>query len=202
MASSVAKHGQENDIIIGSDNSTGLGHVKGKKGDDEKITEESKEDEAIDWEEGGVEDEDARVELGLVARIWTNRNINVKSFMATIKNIWHPKHGLDISATGNNVFVFQCYHWKEKQRVLEGQPWHFDRHAIILDEINGAIKPSNMELYAFPMWVRVYNLPFKGRLNTANVETIGNKICSFVKMDAMGSVGIDKLIRLRIMVDV
>lgn len=52
------------------------------------------------------------------------------------------------------------------------------------------------------MWVRVYNLPFKGRLNKANVENVANKIGIFVKMDRSGSLGIDKSIGIRVLIDV
>ena len=92
-----------------------------------------------------------------MGKIWTGRNINANAFMTTIKNVWQPKHGLDISNIGKNMFVFQFYHWKDKHRVLDGQPWHFNRHAFLLGEIDGNIKPSDMELFELPMWVRVSN---------------------------------------------
>lgn len=160
------------------------------------------EEEAVNWADEGEEDEEARVELGLVGRIWTKRRINANAFMETIKAVWQPNHGVEISSMGDNTFVFQFHHWRDKNKVVEGQPWHFDNHAILLGDIDGNIKPSDMELCTLPMWVRVYNLPFKGRLNMMNVEAIGKKIGQFVKMDASGSVGIDKSIRLRVNVDV
>ncbi|XP_021741925.1 uncharacterized protein LOC110708126 [Chenopodium quinoa] len=126
----------------------------------------------------GEDDEDARIELAL------------------------PKHGVDISNIGKNRFLFQFYHWRDKQRVLDEQPWHFDRHALILGETTDSVKPSDIELFHLPMWIRVYNLPFKGRLNLANIENIGNKIGMFVKLDAAAKVGIDKSIRIRVLVDV
>lgn len=86
--------------------------------------------------------------------------------------------------------------------MVEGQPWHFDNHAILLGDIEGNSKPSDLELYQLPMWVRVYNLPFKGRLNMVNVEAIGKKLGQFVKMDMSGSLGIDKSMRLWVNVDV
>lgn len=42
------------------------------------------------------------------------------------------------------------------------------------------------------MWIKVYNLPFKGRLNPKNAEAIVRKLGGFVKVDFLGSVGIDK----------
>ena len=59
-----------------------------------------------------------------------------------------------------------------------------------------------MNLYELPMCVRIYNLSFKRRLNLANVEALGNKFRTFIKMDSSESLGIDKSVRWRIKVDV
>uniref|UniRef100_A0A803MR69 Reverse transcriptase zinc-binding domain-containing protein n=1 Tax=Chenopodium quinoa TaxID=63459 RepID=A0A803MR69_CHEQI len=63
--------------------------------------------------EDAEEDEDARVELGLVGKLWTNRNVNVNAFISTMKNVWQPKHGLEIKlnsvsleAIGNKIGKF------------------------------------------------------------------------------------------------
>lgn len=40
------------------------------------------------------EDEDARVELGLIGKIWTNRHINSNAFITILKNVERPKHGV------------------------------------------------------------------------------------------------------------
>ena len=133
------------------------------------------DEEAIEWEDEGEGDEEARVELGVVGKVWTQRHINAKAFMATMKSVWQPMQGMDISNIGRNTFVFQFYHWRDKQRVMEGQPWHFDNHAISLDDIAGKGNPANIELFKLPLWVRVYNLPFKGRLNHTNLESVGEK---------------------------
>ncbi|KAL2899240.1 hypothetical protein RDABS01_024322 [Bienertia sinuspersici] len=166
------------------------------------IGEDREDEEAIVWEENEVEDEDDRIELSLVGKIWTNRNVNMKAFITTMENVWQPKYGVEISNIGKNLYMCQFHHWKDKQYVLNEQPWHFDRHAIILKEIEENVKPIDIELSELPMWVRVYNLPFKGRLNQGNIEKIGNKLGSFIRMDNSGAMGIDKSIRIRIWIDV
>lgn len=163
---------------------------------------EGEQDEAVVWVDDGEDDDEARVALGLVGKIWTDRHINANAFMATMKTVWQPTHGVDISNIGPNSFVFQFHHWRDKQRVIDRQPWHFDNHAVILGDITGNTKPSDMELWELPMWVWVYNLPFKGRLNISNVAAIGNKLGTFIKVDNSGSMGIDKSIRMRVNVDV
>ncbi|KAL2922868.1 Olfactory receptor 8S1 [Bienertia sinuspersici] len=81
--------------------------------------------------------------------------------------------------------------------VLEGQPWYFDRHITLLSEVKGNCKPSDVQIYTFLIWARLYNLLFKGRLNIVDVKAIGDKIRTFVKMDSSGSMGIDKFLRIR-----
>lgn len=156
----------------------------------------------VEWIEEDSEEEEARKELGLVIRIWTQRNVNQNAFITTMKNIWQAKADVEIKNIGKNMYVVQFYHWKDKQRVIEGQPWHFDRHVILMNDITGNCKPSDIQLWESPIWARVYDLPFKGRLNVLNVKAIGNKIGSFIKMDNAGVMGIDKSIRLRVMHDV
>lgn len=73
---------------------------------------------------------------------------------------------------------------------------------MVLGDIQGNIKPSDIELYGLPLWVRVYNLPFKGRLNPNNIQAVGKKIGAIINVDQSGSRGIDKSIRIRIMVDI
>lgn len=73
----------------------------------------------------------------------------------------------------------------------------------MIGKIRGNVKPSDIQLYGLPLWVRVYNQPFKGRLDQKNVQTGGNKIGVVLnKIDDSGSGGIDKSIRIRIMIDI
>lgn len=71
-----------------------------------------------------------------------------------------------------------------------------------MDDIKGNNKPSDIKLFEFPIWARIYNLPFKGRLNDANMRALGDKLGSFVMMDKSGVMGIDISIRIRILHDV
>lgn len=91
------------------------------------------------------------MELGLVGRIWTNRHINQNAFISTMKNVWQPKHAVDIRSTGKDLFVFQFHHWRDKQRVIDGQPWHFDRHIFLMNHVKGNCKPSDIPLFEFPI---------------------------------------------------
>ncbi|KAL2928557.1 hypothetical protein RDABS01_006570 [Bienertia sinuspersici] len=124
-----------------------------RNGDKEETSEE-KEDDSIEWRDDGEEEEEDRVALSLMGELWTKRSINNKAFMSTIKGVWQLKYVVDIRNIGKNKFLFQFYHWKDKNRVLEGQPWHFDKYALLLGEIHGTHKPSDINLTYMPIWAR------------------------------------------------
>jgi len=70
-----------------------------------------------------------------------------------------------------------------------------------LGEIQGKIKPSDIQLSYIPIWVRVYDLPFKGGYNDTNATMIGKKIGSFIQLDKWDSMEIDKSLRIRVLID-
>uniref|UniRef100_A0A803MYR8 Endonuclease/exonuclease/phosphatase domain-containing protein n=1 Tax=Chenopodium quinoa TaxID=63459 RepID=A0A803MYR8_CHEQI len=82
--------------------------------EEDVITEASKAEqteEVIEWDDNGEDDENARIELALVGRIWTIRNVNVNAFIVTMKEVWQPKYGnvgdMNISLHQNNeIFLF------------------------------------------------------------------------------------------------
>lgn len=119
-----------------------------------------------------------------------------------MKRIWNPKHGCEANCIGDKTFYFQFHHWKDKSFVMEAQPWHFDHHILILDDVRGNCKPSDIALFEVPFWVRVYDLPFKGRTNEQNARAIGNKIGTFLEMDKSDVIGINKSLRIRVKIDV
>lgn len=160
------------------------------------------DDEACEWLDDGNEEEEDRLSLSLIGKLWTKRSLNPTAFMSTIKNVWVTQHGVDISMIGKNTFQFQFYHWKDKEKVLNGQPWHFDKVALLLTDMNAAQKPSNLQFYALPMWVRIYNIPFRGRFNENNARVLGEKIGEYVDMDKSESIGMEKSLRIRVRLDV
>lgn len=103
---------------------------------------EEEEEVALGWIVEGEEEEKAQVELGLVGKLWTDRNVNSPALIAQMRRIWNPKHGMEGNCIERNIFFFQFYHWKDTEFVMNSQPWHFDRHVLALNNVHGEIKPS------------------------------------------------------------
>uniref|UniRef100_A0A803MTJ7 Amino acid transporter transmembrane domain-containing protein n=1 Tax=Chenopodium quinoa TaxID=63459 RepID=A0A803MTJ7_CHEQI len=109
------------------------------------------DNQEIDWiDEGEEEEEVAKIELGVVGKVWTDRNINANTLISLMQKIWKPKHGLEANCVGKNLFIFQFHHWKDKAFVMDSQPWHFDHHVIVLSDVEGNTRISDVQLYYIP----------------------------------------------------
>lgn len=140
--------------------------------------------------------------MGVIEKIWTDRNINANDLIAIMRKFWNPKHALDANCLEKNMFFFQFHHWRDTEFTMEAQPWHLDKYILALNNVRGNLKPSEYSLYIVPFRVRVYDLPILGRNNEVNARRIGNKLGEFMKVDQSDIVGINKSLRVRVMIEV
>ncbi|KAJ4835622.1 hypothetical protein Tsubulata_010866 [Turnera subulata] len=118
-----------------------------------------------------------------------------------MKMVWKLAHDMEISQLDSNLFVFQFFHWRDRERVLENEPWNFDNQLVILSEISGHEQPSEICLDHVPMWVRVYDVPFNLR-KPKFIELLGEKVGSFLELDMERSLTQGKFIRFKTSIDV
>lgn len=162
----------------------------------------SKVEDVCDWVEDGNDEENDRISLGMVGKLWSERVLNPTAFMTTIKNVWVTQHGVDVKMIGKNLFQFQFYHWRDKEKVMKGQPWHFDKVALLLADMDEALKSEDIQFVTLPIWVRMYNIPFRGRCNEANARMMGEKIGDVLEVNKSDFLGMEKSIRIRVGLDV
>ncbi|KAL2903131.1 Demethylmenaquinone methyltransferase [Bienertia sinuspersici] len=139
---------------------------KGDEGDGES-------DEEAEWIYRGDAEDENRSSLILIGKPWTRKNINAKALMDTMENLWNPRNRMETRRIETNMFSFQFFHWKDKARVLDGQPWHFDQHALCIS-----------------------------RGNDSNATMLANKIGTFVKNDKSNELEIDRSLRIRVIIDI
>ncbi|KAF7824053.1 hypothetical protein G2W53_022197 [Senna tora] len=140
-------------------------------------------------ESGVIEDiaadphhETQRVQLCLVGSLWTEGSYNVNAFQSTIKQVWNVRHGVDIRVLGKNLYIFQFYHWKDRSRILKGEPWWFDKRVLALQEMTGDEPPSSIKPSSVPFWVRIHDVPYNLRTLDA-AKSIGQKVGIFLEWD-------------------
>lgn len=100
----------------------------------------------------------------------------------------------------NNMFIIQFFHWRDKEKVLNGRPWCFDQNLLILQELDSSVQPSDIVLNTSPFWVRIYNMPFDCR-TVDNVRRLAGKLGEVLEIED-DVIGWDRSMRVRVLLNV
>ena len=64
-------------------------------------------------------------------------------------HVWCLKDRVIIRSMGSNLFMFQFFHWRDREKVLNGRPWSFEQRLLFLQEIDGDAQPSDVVVNFF-----------------------------------------------------
>ncbi|XP_074298023.1 uncharacterized protein LOC141628825 [Silene latifolia] len=153
------------------------------------------------WDVGDDIEEKERAELMLVGKIWASKTTNVRAAVDVMTKLWSPKGAIvgNVIDAKNKIFVFRFSDIRDNNRVIEGQPWHFDNQIWCFDEPSDMGKLTDTPLFLVPMWARIYDLPVRGRSNEANLRKLGEQLGKFVSMDVIPNPEIERAVRIRVL---
>lgn len=80
-------------------------------------------------------DQKEKFGLMLIEKVIFDRPFNVEDFKRTMMNVWSPEHGLVIRELSPDLFGFQFFHWRDKEKVFFGRPWCWENKLIVLKEV-------------------------------------------------------------------
>lgn len=144
---------------------------------------------------------DDTISTCLIGKLWTDRSFNTYGLMETMKKIWNPAKGVVCRELGKNMISFQFKSKKDMNRVLAMEPWHFNKHVLVLKSITTDTHPSAMEFNTVPFWIRIYDLPFSGR-NESTVRQIGGRFGEVIEIDNDTITGIARSVRVKILLKI
>ncbi|XP_021736509.1 uncharacterized protein LOC110703057 [Chenopodium quinoa] len=107
----------------------------------------------IDLGEVDCADSNENFDLLLIGRLCTSRPYNVEAFKRTMM--------------------------KDKEKIMKGMPWCWEKNLLVLNEIEGNEQPDCVDLTRSPFWIRVLNLPFNCR-SDAYVKTLTATLGEFL----------------------
>lgn len=128
-----------------------------------------------------------------MGKLWTEKNFISTTLLQTITKIWNPRGGLAANEIGKNLFLFNFKTRKDLQKVLEGEPWFFDKQ-ILVKEISGEEQPSEIELHCTPTWVWAYDLPINYRCEVM-AKMMATKMGELEQLDNNSLRGNNKFLR-------
>lgn len=138
----------------------------------------------------------------LVGRFLTERNINFLAMQNVLAALWRPQKGVEIHDIGNHRYTFVFYHVLDVQKVVEGGPWSFEQSPLICHKLEPMEDANAVPLNKMDIWVQVHDIP-TGMLSDKVLQTIGNQVGTFVKVDAGNISGLwRQYVRIRVSLDI
>ena len=138
----------------------------------------------------------------LAGRFFTKRTLNVESIARTFKPLWKPTGELKLRDLGDNILLFEFSDSLDLARVLEYEPWTFDKNIVVFREATAVEEVPTLEFSMVNFWVQLHNLP-PTSLNQATGEAIGNtigKVINVADPEDDGEGG--EFLRVRISIDI
>ncbi|CAA0823393.1 Unknown protein [Striga hermonthica] len=94
----------------------------------------------------------------LIGKIYGEKKANLMGLKDTLRSIWKTQHPFTTRLVGQNTFQFVFQSEEEKQKILTGKSWSFDRQYILLKEwTNVSIQWADEE--HVDLWVQIHGLP-------------------------------------------
>jgi hypothetical protein len=147
----------------------------------------------------GFEEDD---QFYLAARFMTGRHLNIESVVRTFRPLWRTAHGFTVRDMGNNVLVFAFEDETDLERVMQGEPWSYDKYLVSFQRVDVDTDVTEMECGFVSFWVQIHNLPI-GRMKREFAVALGT---------AMGEVehvaeseeerGCEGCMRIRVRIDI
>ncbi|KAL2942098.1 hypothetical protein RDABS01_030448 [Bienertia sinuspersici] len=121
---------------------------------------------------------DEKISLMMVGKMLTKRPFNFEATKRTLHNVWRLKEGVVIQMVETNLFAFQFSSSIDKENIKNGMPWFFDNQLLLLKEVKGDEQLSKYAMF------------------------IGENMGGFLEMDDSNRLGLDNILRIKVMVDV
>lgn len=138
----------------------------------------------------------------LVGRFLIDRVIRFTAMRGRMCTIWRPVKGVFVKELGQGRYLFQFFHKLDMMRVLNGGPWTFDNHTLVLGTVQAGDILAQIPLNHVNFWVQVHDVPV-GFMTELVGQHLGNFVFTFLEYDTHNDDGVWRsYMRLRVNVDV
>ena len=111
----------------------------------------------------------------LAGKFLTKRIINAEAVAQTFKPLWKLVGELKIQDVERNVLVFEFDDALDLERVLEFEPWSYNKSLVIFQKTEFVESAPSLDFWVTSFWVQLHNVPEKS-LTQETGEVVGNII--------------------------
>jgi hypothetical protein len=111
------------------------------------------EQQGIQIELEDIADLRAKGSKCLVGKLGVPKRVNNEAFQSLLTRIWRTVGDIFFKEINDNLWLFEFEEEGDRDKVLEGRPWSYDRTILIIDELVEKKPPSQLELHHSPIWL-------------------------------------------------
>ena len=124
----------------------------------------------------------------LVMKVLSRRGIMLDALRKNIMMLWKPNKSIQISVIEEEMYLVEFDNERDKRRVMEMSPWHYEKQLVLLQNFDGDKDPKDIVFQWSPFWVQIYNLPLNHRTRETNLA-IRASLGEVLNMD-VGDLGV------------
>ncbi|KAF5475845.1 hypothetical protein F2P56_007609 [Juglans regia] len=130
--------------------------------------------------------------------IIAEKPINKEAFRNTMIKVWRSEGWVQFTEVGENRFLIEFNKDEDRQRVIKGRPWSFDRWLLCLHAFEGNMPVNDIQFTREEFWLQVHNMPL-GTMTEEVGKQIGKNVGKVLKVhsDDRG-IGWGKFMRIRV----
>ncbi len=125
-----------------------------------------------DFEGDGVDlaSESDQPKSFLAAKFLTRRSLNVEAVARTFKPLWRTDQGFTMRDMGDNTIMVIFEEEADRERVLQGEPWAYDKHLIVFQRVAEEEAMEEVNFSEISFWIQLHGLPV--RKMTPDIATL------------------------------
>ncbi|XP_042962402.1 uncharacterized protein LOC122296666 [Carya illinoinensis] len=137
----------------------------------------------------------------IMAKAMVDKNVNSEAFRVTMSQIWRLEGWVRFKELGDQSFLIEFQKMMDKEKVLGGRTWFFDRCLLAIQEVDETQSINALQFRYEPFWVQLHNLPL-----VTVTETFGEEFAASIGPVIRVEAGSDgrawgRCLRVRVAVD-
>jgi hypothetical protein len=137
----------------------------------------------------------------MVGKLLTERFVDKDVLKTPMIRAWKPTGSVSFKQLGPNLFLIDFQNWWDKDRILKGRPWTFDRDLFSLVDFNGLTPIEDLDFGNTAFWVRMYRLPLACMGREVGMQ-VGSTVGEVEDIDVLDDgVACGEFLRVKIRID-